>query len=159
MNKKILYIIVILTIIITLVGCSISKRVETNKTKEFTKSLLESNEKVMNLKFTFRRPSLHADIVYESDLEKEDFKYLIDEFKTLIGIEFMQEVGDEYWNGERPTSFILRIDIEKEHKNSYDYKVYSNYNKTKVSNEESDNIDGYETWYIEDRDYNDIILD
>lgn len=159
MNKKNLSISVILIFILTLAGCSISKKVRTHEIKEFTKSLLESNEKVISLKFNFRRPSLYADIVYKSDLEKEDFQYLIDEFKTLIDIDFMQKIGDKYWNGERPNSFILSIDIGKEDKNSYDYEIYSYYNKTKMSNEELENIDGYETWYIKDIDHNEIILD
>lgn len=158
MNKKILFLISISLLIITVAYYSNSGRVTTVETKEFTKSLLESNPKVLKLKFYFRRPSLCADIVYNGDLEKEDFKCLINEFKTLIDIDFMQEIGNKYWNGSRPNSFVLRIDIGEDDKNSFDYEIYSNYNKTKVHDEEPNNIDGYETWYIEDKNSDEIIL-
>lgn len=151
--------IIILAITIILSGCSIRKRVRTKEIKEFTKKLLESNDKIVSLKFEFIRPSLYADVLYEIDLEKEDFQHLKDSFKTLIDVDFMRKIGDKYWDGIRPSHFILKVNVEKEDKDNIEYEIHSNYNKTKVSNEDPDNIDGYETWYIEDEDGNRTILD
>lgn len=63
----------------------------------------------------------------------------------------MQEIGDKYWSGSRPSSFILRINIGKQNQNDINYIIFSKYNKSDVRDEEPDNIDGYETWYIEDK--------
>ncbi len=159
MKIKVYSLTVILMFITILTGCSPYKTVSIDETKEFTKTIMDSNEKITNLEFRFKRPALYADINYKGDLEKGDFQYLINEFQTIIDIDFMQKIGDEYWNGSRPSGFKLRIHIGEDKKDGYDYIIYSKYNKTKVSNEEPDNIDGYETWYIFDRDDNKIKID
>ncbi len=110
------------------------------------------------MKFYFQRPTLSAELVHEGDLGKEDFQFLIDEFKTLIDIEFMQRIGEEYWEGARPSEFNLYIFINvKKERNDFNYIVNSRYNKTHVSDEDLDNIDGYKTWQIRTQ-HDEIIL-
>ncbi|KAF5084258.1 hypothetical protein DSECCO2_81270 [anaerobic digester metagenome] len=157
MCKKIFFLISILLLIIMVTYCSTPKQVKTVETIELTKLLLKSNHKVIELKFTFVRPSLYADIIYEGDLEEEDLKSLIREFKTLINVNFMKAIGNKYWSGSRPSSFILRINIGEETQNDTDYIIFSKYNKSNVRDEKPDNIDGYETWYIANK-YGDEIL-
>lgn len=162
MKNKIYSLIVILILISILGGCSIRKNVKTDEIKEFTKIIMESNEKILDLKFESLREFLIAELHYKDDLGKEDLHFLINEFKTLIDIEFMEKLGDEYWTGSRLSEFELRVYIGEDEKGGYgdyNYIISSDYNKTKVSNEEPDNIDGFETWYIFDREHNEIILD
>ena len=154
MFKKIKYIVSITMIFIIFsllfTGCSRTKKVRDEEATAFKESILEKNEKIKELEFTFRRPSLIGDLVYNGDLEEEDFELLIDEFKTLIDIEFMQLIGDQYWVGSRPHDFVLYIYIDEIREEGYDYEIRSSYNKTFVHDEEPDNIDGYETWHISD---------
>ena len=65
------------------------------KVKEFTGSILESNEKIKSLDFYFVRPYLGSHLVYDGELDKEELRDLVDEFKTLIDIEFMQRIGED----------------------------------------------------------------
>lgn len=151
-RKRFIIIILLIVSLFSLIGCDVSKNVKNKEIKEFTESILESNKKIKELKFYFRRPSLWAELVYDGDLDKEDLQFLVDEFKTLINVKFMQKIGDEYWGGSRPSEFNLNIYVdEKKNENDYDYQINSQYNKTHIHDEDPDNIDGYETWTISDK--------
>ena len=162
-KRKYNLVILIISCLLLFTGCSVRKNVRNKEVKEFTKSILESNERVKDLSFYFLRPSLYSDLVYDGDLEKEDFQSLIDEFNKKIDIEFMQRIGDKYWGGSRPSRFNLHVHVDKNRsdkkKHTYDYKISSQYNKTFVHDEEPDNIDGYETWHISGRKDSGIIID
>lgn len=142
--------IIFIILLILFTGCSRTKKVRDGEVAEFKESILAKNEKIKELEFTFRRPSLIGDLAYDGDLGEEDFEFIIDEFKNLIDIEFMQRMGDEYWGGSRPHDFVLYIYIDEIREEGYDYEIISSYNKTFVHDEEPDNIDGYETWHIGD---------
>lgn len=163
MEKKRVFIISILLIVLLLLftGCSVRKNVKLKEVKEFSESILESNEKIKRLNFYFIRPYLGANLVYDGDLDQEELQYLIDEFKTLIDVEFMQKIGDEYWGGSRPSEFKIYVYIDtmdNKREGDYDYLISSRYNKTHIHDEEPDNIDGYQTWHIENKDYNEMII-
>lgn len=161
MIKKRKYIIGILLIacLFFFTGCSVDKNVKNKEVKNFTKCILESNEEIKDLKFYFRRPSLRAELVYNGDLDKEELQLLLDEFKTLIDIEFMQRIGEKYWGGARPSEFNLYVFVDKKREDGYDYQVSSRYNKTHIHDEEPDNIDGYETWEISGEKDSGITID
>lgn len=135
-------------------GCSVSKKVKTEETKEFTKSLLESNKKVKELNFYFRRSSLNVDLAYDDDIETEEIEDLIDEFKTLVDIEFMDSIGEKYWQESRPNDFNIYIHIDKIRDDNYDYLVSSGYRKYNNKPDGSDNIDGYQSYTIFDNTKN-----
>lgn len=161
MKKKRIFIIGILLIILTLLftGCSVRKTVRLKEVKEFSKSILKSNEKIKELDFYFIRPYLGANLVYDGDLEKEDLKDLLDEFKTLIDIDFMQMIGEKCWYDSTAWWFQLDVFIDKKTERKPDYQIMTEYNKrTGRRDEEPDNIDGFKTWYIEDKDYNEILI-
>lgn len=149
-KRKYTFGILLISCLLIFTGCSVTKNVKNKEVKEFTKSLLESNEKVKELKFYLRRPGLYADLAYDGDLDEKEMQYLIDEFKTLINIEFMNRIGDEYKKGSRPIDFGLYIHIDKIRDDRYDYLVTSRYHKEPIVNDDPDNIDGYETWSIID---------
>lgn len=154
--KKRIFIIGILLIVVLLLftGCSVRKNVKIKEVKEFTKSILESNEKIRDLDFYFVRPYLGSHLVYDGDLDIDELQYLIAEFQTLIDIEFMQRIGDKYRGGTRPSEFKVYVYIDtmdNKREGDYDYLISSRYNKTHIHDEEPDNIDGYETWHIERR--------
>lgn len=165
MLKKRKYILGILIIccLLLFTGCSVRKNVRNKEVKEFTKSILESNKKVKDLSFYFIRPYLGGELVYDGDLDKQDFQDLIQEFNEKIDIEFMQRVGDKYWGGSRPSSFVLYIYVDNKrnhkHEHTYDYLISSGYNKTHVRDENAENIDGYKTWKISDNKNRAIIID
>jgi hypothetical protein len=153
-NKKIFIIgILLLTVLLIFTGCSVRKNVKIKEVKEFTKSVLESNDKIKKLDFYFVRPYLGSHLVSDGDLDKGDLQSIKEEFKSLIDIEFMQRIGDKYWGGSRPSRFNLYIYIDtmdNKKEGHYDYKISSEYNKTHIHDEEADNIDGYQTWFISD---------
>lgn len=156
MIKRKGFIISILLLLIvssfSLVGCNKSKNVKIKEIKEFTESISKSNTKIKELKFYFHRPSLKAELIYDSELDEENLNILVEDFKGLINVEFMQRIGNEYWGGVRPSNFKLYIYVdEKKDENDYKYRIISKYNKTHISDEDPDNIDGYETWIISDR--------
>lgn len=165
MKKKKMFIIGMLLIAFLLLftGCSVRKNVRNKEVKDFTESILESNKKVKDLSLYFIRPYLGGELVYDGDLDKEDFQNLIDEFNKMVDIEFMQRIGDKYWKGIRPDEFILYVHVDKNRsdksEHTYDYQISSRYNKTYVSDENPENIDGYKTWFIEDNKYREIIID
>ena len=68
MNKRNLLIAIFLFLTLVMAGCSRTKTVKTKETKQFTKAILESNEKVKSLEFYFTKPYLNAEIIYEPDL-------------------------------------------------------------------------------------------
>ena len=152
MLKKRKYFISLLLIFVLIIftGCSIRKIVKTDETEEFTKSLLESNEKVKELNFYFIKPSLNADLVHDGDLDEEEFEDLIDEFKTLVDIEFMEKIGEKYWKGIRPYGFNVYVHIDEIRKDNYDYLLESSYRKYSNQPDGPDNIDGYQTYTIFD---------
>ena len=151
-RKRFIISILLIVCLFSLIGCDISKNVKNKEVKEFIKSILESDDKIKELKFYFRRPSLWAELVYDGELDKEDLQLITDEFKTLINVKFMQRIGDEYWGGSRPSEFNLYIYVdEKKDETDYDYQITSKYNKTHISDEDPENIDGYETWTISDK--------
>ena len=151
-RKRFIISILLIVCLYSLIGCDISKNVKNKEVKEFIKSILESDDKIKELKFYFRRPSLWAELVYDGELDKEDLQLITDEFKTLINVKFMQKIGDEYWGGSRPSEFNLYIYVdEKKDETDYDYQITSKYNKTHISDEDPENIDGYETWTISDK--------
>lgn len=151
-RKRFIISILLIVCLFSLIGCDISKNVKNKEVKEFIKSILESDDKIKELKFYFRRPSLWAELVYDGELDKENLQLITDEFKTLINVKFMQRIGDEYWGGSRPSEFNLYIYVdEKKDENDYDYQITSKYNKTHISDEDPENIDGYETWTISDK--------
>lgn len=162
-KRKYIFGILIVSSLLLFTGCSVRKNVRSKEVKEFTKSILESNEKVKDLSFYFIRPYLGGELVYDGDLDKEDFQNLIDEFNKKIDIEFMQRIGDRYWGGSRPSEFILYVHADKnksdKNKHTYDYQIISRYNKTHVHDENPENIDGYQTWRISDNEYRAIIVD
>lgn len=165
MLKKGKYILGILIIccLLLFTGCSVRKNVRNKEVKEFTKSILESNKKVKDLSFYFIRPYLGGELVYDGDLDKQDFQNLIHEFDEKIDIEFMQRIGDKYWGGSRPSSFVLYIYVDNKrndkNEHTYDYLISSRYNKTHVHDENPENIDGYKTWKISDNKNRAIIID
>ena len=140
-------------------GCSVSKKVRTEETKEFTKSVLESNKKVKELNFYFRRPSLNVDLAYDGGLETEEIEDLIDEFKTLIDIEFMEKIGEKYWKGTRPYGFNIYIHIDKIRKDNYDYLLESHYRRYSNKPDGPDNIDGYQSYTIIDNNKDELEKD
>lgn len=152
MFKKRKYITSLLLLIslILLTGCSISKKVRTDETEEFTKSILDSNKKVKELNFYFIKPSLNADLVHDGDLDKEEFEDIINEFKTLVDIEFMEKIGEKYWKGIIPRGFNIYIHIDEMRKDNYDYLLESSYRKYSNQPDGPDNIDGYQTYTIFD---------
>ena len=88
-------------------------------------------------------------MVYEGPLEKEKLISIMEDFKALVDVEFMQKIGDKYWGGARPYDFMLYIYSGKDKEgNNYDYLIRSRYNKTHIDDENPDNIDGYKTWTI-----------
>lgn len=159
MKKKRIFIISLLMIVALFLtsGCSVSKKVRTNETKKFTKSVLESNKKIKELNFYFIRPSLNVDLAYDGGLETEEIEYLIDEFKTLIDIEFMEKIGEKYWKGTRPYGFNIYIHLDKIRKDNYDYLLQSNYRKYSNKPDGPDNIDGYQSYTIIDNNKYEII--
>ncbi len=159
MNRRNSLIAIILSLTLIMTSCSVTKKVSIQETKQFTNTILKSNEKIKNLEFYFTRPHLKAEMVYEGDLEADDFRYLIEEFKVLIDIDFMQKIGDKYWAGDIPWQFNLNVHVDEKLDDSYDYQLFSRYNKEHIRNEDPENIDGYETWHIDDKNYNEITLD
>lgn len=150
-KRKYIFGILIISCLLVFTGCSVRKNVKIKEVKDFTESTLESNEKIKSLDFYFIRPYLGANLVYDGDLEEGELKDLVDEFKTLIDIDFMQRIGDKYWGGSRPNEFVLYVYVDEikdnKHEHTYDYKIFSQYNKTFNSNEIPENIDGYKTWF------------
>lgn len=149
--KKKEYLLVSMIIIIVLfifTGCSVTKIVKDEEVKEFTESILESNEKIKALKFYYRRPGLYADLAYDGELNEKDIQNLIDEFKTLIDVEFMEKMGNKYSKGAGPLHFGLYIHIDQIRDDSYKYLLTSRYHKEPIVNDDPDNVDGYETWSI-----------
>lgn len=129
-------------------GCSIRKTVKDEEVKGFTESIMKSNEKIKELKFYYKRPGLYADLAYDGELNEEDIQSLIDEFKILIDVEFMEKIRDEYSNGSAPLDFGLYIHKDKIRDAGYKYLITSRYHKESIVNDDQDNIDGYETWSI-----------
>lgn len=126
-----------------------SKRVRMKEVRQFTETMCRSDEHIKDLKFYFQRPTLRAEMVYEGPLDKEKLISLMEDFKTLVDVEFMQKIGDNYWGGARPYGFALYIYCDKDKEgNNYDYLIDSRYNKTYIDDENPDNIDGYKTWTI-----------
>lgn len=145
-RKHIISLLLIFLIIFT--GCSVRKTVKDEEIDEFIESILESNEKVKELKFYYRRPGLYADLAYDGVLDKEGVQGLIDEFKTLIDIEFMEKIRDEYSKQADPIHFGLYIYTDEIRDDGYEYFVTTRYHKEPVINDDPDNVDGYETWSI-----------
>lgn len=158
-KRKYIFGILIVSCLLLFTGCSVRKNVRNKEVKEFTKSILESNEKVKELSFYFLRPYLGGELVYDGDLDKEDFQNLIDQFNKKIDIEFMQRIGNKYWGGARPSRFKLRIYVDNKHESTYDYLISSQYNKTHIHDEDPENIDGYQTWHVSDNKYRAVIID
>ena len=126
-----------------------SKRVRMKEVRQFTKTMCRSDEHIKDLKFYFQRPTLRAEMVYEGPLDKEKLISLMEDFKALVDVQFMQKIGDKYWGGARPFGFALYIYCDKDKEgNDYDYLIDSRYNKTYIDDENPDNIDGYKTWTI-----------
>lgn len=150
MKKKILLAGVILfAVLLILVETNPNKRVRMKEVRQFTETMCRSDEHIKDLKFYFQRPGLRAEMVYESPLDKEKLICIMEDFKALVDVEFMQKIGDNYWGGARPSGFELYIYCDKDKEgNNYDYSIYSQYNKTYRSDENPDNIDGYKTWTI-----------
>ena len=65
------------------------------------------------------------------------------------------------WNGgkARPEGFNLYIYVDKKRESDYDYEISSKYNKTHVSDENPENIDGYETWRIFGKRDSGVLID
>lgn len=157
-KRKYFFAVLLISLLLLSVGCSVTKNVKTKEVKEFTKIILESNEKIKELNFYFLRPALYGELVHDGDLDKEELQNIKKEFKSLINIEFMQRIGDKYWGGVRPSEFNLYIYVNNKRESGYDYTISSEYNKTHVSDENSENIDGYETWRISgEKDSGEII--
>lgn len=146
--------ILIIVALLIFTGCSASRKVRTNETEEFTKSILESNQKVKKLSFYFIRPSLNVDLAYDGDIGTGELEDLVNEFKTLIDIEFMDQIGEKYWKGLRPYGFNIYIHIDKIRKDNYDYLLESHYRKYSNQPDGPDNIDGYQTYSILDNTKN-----
>ena len=128
-----------------------SKRVRMKEVRQFTETMCRSDEHIKDLKFYFQRPALRAEMVYEGPLEREKLISIMEDFKALVDVQFMQKIGDKYWGGARPSGFELYIYCDKDKEgNNYDYLIYSQYNKTYIADENPDNIDGYKTWSIAD---------
>ena len=150
MKKKIFLAGIILSaILLILVESNPNKRVRMKEVRQFTETVCRSYEHIKELKFYFRRPTLRAEMVYEGPLNEEKLISIMKDFKDLVDVEFMQKIGDNYWDGARPSDFELYIYSNKDKEgNDYDYLIYSQYNKTYRSDENPDNIDGYKTWTI-----------
>lgn len=162
-KRRYIFVVFLIISLIIFTGCSVRKTLRDKEVKEFKEYILESNEKVKDLSFYFIRPYLAGDLVHEGDLEKEDFKDIIDEFDKKIDIEFMQRIGDRYWGGSRPNEFNLYIHVDENRsdkkKHRYDYQISSQYNKTYRSDENPENIDGYKTWYISDNEHRRVLIE
>lgn len=150
MKKKIFLAGIILSaLLLILVESNPDKRVRMKEVRQFTETMCRSDEHIKDLKFYFQRPTLRAEMVYEGPLEKEKLISLMEDFKALVDVQFMQKIGDKYWGGARPSGFGLYIYSNKDKEgNDYDYLIYSRYNKTYIADENPDNIDGYKTWTI-----------
>lgn len=150
MKRKRMFIISMIIIIglFIFTGCSIRKTLKDEEVKAFTKSILKSNEKIKDLKFYYRRPGIYADLAYDGELNEKDIESLIDEFKTLIDVEFMEKMRNEYSKGSSPLHFGLYIHIDKIRDDSYKYLITSRYHREPIVNDDPDNIDGYKTWSI-----------
>ena len=150
MKKKIFLAGIILSaVLLILMESNPDKRVRMKEVRQFTETMCRSDEHIKDLKFYFQRPTLRAEMVYEGPLERERLISIMEVFKALVDVEFMQKIGDNYWGGARPSDFELYIYSDKDKEgNDYDYLIYSQYNKTYRSDENPDNIDGYKTWTI-----------
>lgn len=152
MKKKIFLVGIILSAVLLILvesNPSRSKRVRMKEVRQFTETMCRSDENIKGLKFYFQRPTLRAEMVYEDPLEKEKLISIMEDFKALVDVQFMQKIGDKYWGGARPYGFELYIYCDKDKEgNNYDYRIRSQYNKTYIVDENPDNIDGYKTWTI-----------
>ena len=150
MKKKLFLAAIILSAaLLILVETNPDKRVRIKEVRQFTETMCRSDEHIKELKFYFLRPALRAEMVYEGPLNQEKLISIMEDFKALVDVEFMQKIGDNYWGGARPSDFELYIYCDKDKEgNNYDYLIDSRYNKTYRSDENPDNIDGYKTWTI-----------
>lgn len=105
-KRKYIFAILLVFLLLLLIACSVRKNVRNKEVIEFTKSILESNEKIKDLNFYFIRPYLGAKLVHDGDLDKEELQNIKKEFKSLINIEFMQKIGDKYWGGQDHMSSV-----------------------------------------------------
>lgn len=121
--------IIIIISLFIFTGCSIRKTVKDKEAKEFTKSIINTNEKVKELDFYYRRQGLYADLAYDGELNEEDIQSLIDEFKTLIDVEFLEKIRDKYSKGSAHLDFGLYVHIDEIRDDSYKYLITSRYYK------------------------------
>ena len=75
-EKKLYLLIFILIFTVILLKSTIRRNVRTDETKRFIRMIMESNEKIIGLKFELSRPSMCARIDYKGDLEKEELQYI-----------------------------------------------------------------------------------
>lgn len=146
-------IIILLFISFVLVGCSRNKIVVIREFEEYKKrTLLE--DCINEIRTTFRRPALTIDFIVDENFNKEDLKNVIEDLKPVINDASMDKVANMYWvkGSKVATAYVNfytdKID-KKDLRKNLKYSLYTNYLKKHNVGEIPENIDGYNTWYVD----------
>lgn len=136
----------------TFTGQNVKTIVRTKEVKEFTKKLVDSNDKVKKLNFYYLTGYFSGDLICGSDLNKEDMKLLVTQLKTFINTENMKRIQNKYWdNSELPRVEIYIYIDDIKSKKDYDY-IMRNDHELLATIEKPEDIDLYSKWTIWDKD-------
>ncbi|NEW08997.1 hypothetical protein GK047_23675 [Paenibacillus sp. SYP-B3998] len=150
--KKIAFRLFIFLIICTMtIGCSVSHTVSTKPTKSLAEDLKQISKSIRNVKFTFTRPDLFIDIKLTEVPSKEILDSILSNVKAFATVDNMNEVAQSVkWDLE-VSEIHLAVNGDKDHQ-TIKHAYFARYFKTSDASDKSkENIDGYQTWIIEEQ--------
>lgn len=132
-------------------GQNVETIVRSREVREFTKDMLNSNEKIKSLNFYYFTGYFSADLIYQGDLNRDDMELLIEGFKSFINTESMIKIQNKYWDNSSLPGVEIYIYIDKiRDKRDYDY-IIRNDHELAATIDKSEHADPYRKWTIWDK--------
>ena len=144
MKYFVMLIMLILAVLITISGCSITHNVNTDSTKAFKKDLMKATDTIKSVDITFTRPS----VTYKVNMEKEPTQEVLDTIlskaKSFTTVENIDEIARKVGWLSRVSRVYIRINTDND--DAIEYEYYTSYFKTARAEDTEGNIDAYQTW-------------
>lgn len=144
MNK---WIVILVCFLLFATGCSTTHNINTDTTKELTKSLKELSPSIERVQFTFTRPNLSCRIDMRNEPSKEELESILMEMDEFSTVDNINEIARSVKWGLEISNIYLDINTDQ-NKKTIEHAYYARYFKTSDASDHSDtNIEGYGTWY------------
>ncbi|WP_409346697.1 hypothetical protein [Paenibacillus sp. MBLB4367] len=147
MNARRICAPLLLVMLMTVCGCSVTHKVDTDAADAWKKELMNLSESVKHVSITFTRPDVTCRITLKEEPSQQLLDSIVASARTFATVDTMKTIAKSLKWGLDISEIHMTIDSDGDPK-TIEHAYYARYFKTFDASDHSDsNIEAYATWY------------